>query len=97
MIKFLKFFIKTKELKIQPPIVRKSTLSDGDAKYLALEVLDGIYQTSCDIFGLGISLLELAADLELPSHGPLWQQLRRDVLPLGFYDSKSTNFTNLLR
>ncbi|XP_018569621.1 membrane-associated tyrosine- and threonine-specific cdc2-inhibitory kinase isoform X2 [Anoplophora glabripennis] len=72
-----------------PPIVRKSTLSDGDAKYLALEVLDGVYQTSCDIFGLGISLLELAADLELPSHGPLWQQLRRDVLPLRFYDKVS--------
>ncbi|KAJ8930052.1 hypothetical protein NQ314_017217 [Rhamnusium bicolor] len=50
------------------PMVCKSTLSDGDSKYLALEVLEGIYQPSCDIFGLGISLLELAADLELPSY-----------------------------
>lgn len=64
------------------------TLSDGDAKYLAPEVLEGIYKPSCDIFGLGISLLEIAADLQLPSHGPLWQQLRHEVLPVTFYERK---------
>ncbi|CAG9816475.1 unnamed protein product [Phaedon cochleariae] len=74
------------------PLVCKSTLSDGDSKYLALEVLEGIYQPSCDIFGLGISLLELAADLELPSHGPLWQQLRHEILPQRFYDRVSLGF-----
>ncbi|KAJ8986300.1 hypothetical protein NQ317_010012 [Molorchus minor] len=74
------------------PLICKSTLSDGDSKYLALEVLEGIYQPSCDIFGLGISLLELAADLELPSHGPLWQQLRHEILPQVFYDRVSLGF-----
>ncbi|KAJ8938299.1 hypothetical protein NQ318_020358 [Aromia moschata] len=74
------------------PMICKSTLSDGDSKYLALEVLEGIYQPSCDIFGLGISLLELAADLELPSYGPLWQQLRHEVLPQNFYDRVSLGF-----
>lgn len=77
--------------------MRKSTLSDGDAKYLALEVLEGVYDTSCDIFGLGISVLELAVDIELPSHGRLWQQLRYGVLPISFYDSKSDFFNEALR
>nr|CAI5847544.1 unnamed protein product [Callosobruchus analis] len=79
------------DLKLAPTIC-KSTLSDGDSKYLALEVLEGVYKPSCDIFGLGISLLELASDLELPSNGPLWQQLRHEVLPQAFYDRVSLGF-----
>ncbi|XP_057665899.1 membrane-associated tyrosine- and threonine-specific cdc2-inhibitory kinase [Diorhabda carinulata] len=70
----------------------KSTLSDGDSKYLALEVLEGIYTPACDIFGLGLSLMELSADLELPSYGPLWQQLRHEILPQSFYDRVSLGF-----
>lgn len=70
-------------------IVHKSTLSDGDSKYLAMEVLDGVYTTGCDIFGLGISILELATDIELPDHGPLWHQLRNGVLPPEFYEGVS--------
>ena len=30
---------------------------------------------------LGISMLELSCDLELPGNGPLWHQLRRGDLP----------------
>ncbi|XP_076262203.1 protein kinase, membrane associated tyrosine/threonine 1 isoform X2 [Rhynchophorus ferrugineus] len=67
--------------------VSKSTLSDGDSKYLAIEVLDHIYTIYCDIFGLGLTLLELATDIELPDHGPLWHQLRNSILPPEFYDS----------
>ncbi|KAL1493438.1 hypothetical protein ABEB36_011491 [Hypothenemus hampei] len=64
----------------------KSTLSEGDAKYLALEVLDGVYTSACDIFGLGITILELATDIELPDHGILWRQIRQGLLPSCFYD-----------
>ncbi|XP_030756280.1 membrane-associated tyrosine- and threonine-specific cdc2-inhibitory kinase [Sitophilus oryzae] len=66
--------------------VNKSTLSDGDSKYLAMEVLHRIYTNSCDVFGLGITLLELATDIELPDHGPLWHQLRNNILPPEFYE-----------
>ncbi|XP_044256938.1 membrane-associated tyrosine- and threonine-specific cdc2-inhibitory kinase wee-1.3 isoform X2 [Tribolium madens] len=69
-----------------------STISDGDAKYLACEVLDGIYTYSCDIFGLGISLLELATNIELPEFGPLWHQIRKQYLPASFYDGVTKSF-----
>ncbi|XP_060537399.1 membrane-associated tyrosine- and threonine-specific cdc2-inhibitory kinase wee-1.3 [Cylas formicarius] len=69
--------------------VSKSTLSDGDSKYLALEVLDGIYTPACDIFGLGMTLFELSTDLELPDHGPLWHRLRHNVFPNELYETVS--------
>lgn len=56
-------------------------MSEGDSKYLAVEVLDAIYTPACDIFGLGITLLELATDIELPQHGVLWHALRSDHIP----------------
>ena len=46
--------------------------------------MQGQFSTAADIFSLGISLLELACDLELPSGGPTWQQLREGELPLEF-------------
>lgn len=66
-------------------IKRVLNLSDGDGKYLAGEVLNRIYTLSCDIFSLGITMLELATDLVLPSNGPLWHQLRREPLPDEYY------------
>lgn len=53
-----------------------------------MEVLEGIYKPACDMFALGISLLELATDLELPCYGVLWHQLRNNILPDVFYESK---------
>ena len=40
-----------------------------------------VSHSSCS---LGISLLELSCDLELPGNGPLWHQLRRGHLPEEF-------------
>ncbi|XP_050314189.1 membrane-associated tyrosine- and threonine-specific cdc2-inhibitory kinase [Anthonomus grandis grandis] len=76
--------------------VLKSTLSDGDSKYLAVEVLEGIYTSSCDIFGLGLSILELATDIELPEYGMLWHQLRSMVLPPMFYTRVSKSLQKLV-
>lgn len=50
--------------------------SEGDKYYMAPEVLEGNYSKAADIFSLGLILLELAADIELPSNGDSWQNLR---------------------
>lgn len=53
----------------------------GDAKYLSPELLHEKPGKAADIFSLGISLLEIACDLDLPIHGEAWQMLRRHRLP----------------
>jgi membrane-associated tyrosine/threonine-specific cdc2-inhibitory kinase len=55
--------------------------TEGDSKYLAPEVLGGIFSKKADIFSLGITLLELACDLDLPANGTLWHELRHGSLP----------------
>ena len=54
---------------------------EGDSKYLAPEVLSGYFSKKADIFSLGITLLELACDLDLPANGTLWHELRQGPLP----------------
>jgi len=49
---------------------------EGDPCYLAPEVLAGRYSKACDLFSLGVSLLELATDMDLPRGGQLWHDLR---------------------
>jgi len=52
---------------------------EGDAVYMPLELLSsGTKQSSADIFSLGITLYELAADVtfELPAEGPHWHDIR---------------------
>ena len=48
----------------------------GDNKYMAAEILEGKYTKACDVFSLGVTILELATDLDLPSGGELWHKLR---------------------
>lgn len=54
---------------------------EGDAKYLAPEVLNNEFTSAADIFSLGISILELAGNVSLPNQGLVWQELRRNRLP----------------
>ncbi len=51
--------------------------NEGDSVYLAQEVLGGRISPAADIFGLGIMSFELAARVELPQNGDMWQELRR--------------------
>ena len=58
--------------------------SEGDSGYIADELLKGRFSTAADIFSLGISLLELACDLELSSGGEGWHSHRNGELPKDF-------------
>ena len=64
--------------------------SEGDSRYIADELLKGRFSTAADIFSLGISLLELACDLELPSGGEGWHSLRNGELPKDFVKGTHT-------
>ncbi|XP_072014796.1 membrane-associated tyrosine- and threonine-specific cdc2-inhibitory kinase-like [Amphiura filiformis] len=54
---------------------------EGDPQYLAPELLQGKFGKHADVFSLGITMLELACDLELPRNGALWHQLRKGEIP----------------
>ncbi|KAK2147709.1 hypothetical protein LSH36_540g01066 [Paralvinella palmiformis] len=58
-----------------------SEAQEGDPRYLAPELLQGRFAKSADIFSLGITLLELASDLNLPRCGEPWHQLRQGHIP----------------
>ncbi|CAF1202515.1 unnamed protein product [Rotaria sordida] len=60
-----------------------STLArDGDARYLAFEVLSGTVSTAADVFSLGLAAFELISDFDLPINGDLWTAIRELKLPL---------------
>lgn len=59
-------------------------LQEGDPRYMAPELLRGKYGTAADIFSLGVSILELACNIEVPKGGDDWQQLRQGHLPAEF-------------
>jgi len=54
---------------------------EGDNKYMAPELLIGIFTSKADIFSLGIAMLEVACNLELPTGGLSWQLLRQGFIP----------------
>ncbi|KAK6359805.1 hypothetical protein TWF696_000942 [Orbilia brochopaga] len=55
----------------------RSLEREGDREYLAPEVLQKHqYDRPADIFSLGLTLLEIAANVQLPDNGPSWQKLR---------------------
>jgi len=57
-----------------------SNLCEGDSKYLAAEVLNDKPTKAADIFSLGITILELATDLELPTNGVFWHEIRKRII-----------------
>ncbi|KAL3842302.1 hypothetical protein ACJMK2_020332 [Sinanodonta woodiana] len=66
-----------------------SEAQEGDPKYLAPELMDGKFGKPADIFSLGISILELASDLDLPRGGDGWHALRSGHVPNEFLLDKS--------
>lgn len=69
---------------------------EGDPKYLAPELMQGSFTKSADIFSLGITILELASDLDLPRGGNTWQQLRNGQLPQVFTQGFSSDLKRLI-
>lgn len=55
---------------------KNSDYMEGDSKYMAPELLHSVYTYAADIFSLGMTVLELAADIDFKPNGPEWQQLR---------------------
>ena len=49
--------------------------------------MEGRFSPGADVFSLGISMLEVACDLQLPSNGESWHMLRRGELPEDFIKS----------
>ncbi|POS86978.1 hypothetical protein EPUL_001551, partial [Erysiphe pulchra] len=49
---------------------------EGDREYIGPEILEGIYDKPADVFSLGLMMLEIAGNVQLPDNGPTWQRLR---------------------
>jgi mitosis inhibitor protein kinase SWE1 len=47
---------------------------------MAAEILQGRFDKPADVYALGIMILEIAANMELPSYGDGWQRLRHGNL-----------------
>uniref|UniRef100_UPI0037E9A7AB membrane-associated tyrosine- and threonine-specific cdc2-inhibitory kinase n=1 Tax=Semicossyphus pulcher TaxID=241346 RepID=UPI0037E9A7AB len=75
----------------------KEDAQEGDPRYMAPELLRGEYGPAADVFSLGVSILELACNLEVPNGGDGWQQLRHGCLPSEFTSGLSAEFQTVLR
>ncbi|XP_026533351.1 membrane-associated tyrosine- and threonine-specific cdc2-inhibitory kinase [Notechis scutatus] len=69
---------------------------EGDPRYMAPELLRGEYTKAADVFSLGITILEIACNMELPNGGEGWQQLRQGYLPPEFTAGLSVELQKLL-
>ena len=49
---------------------------EGDREYIGPEILMGKYDKPADVFALGLIMLEIAGNVELPDNGASWQKLR---------------------
>ncbi|XP_061086771.1 membrane-associated tyrosine- and threonine-specific cdc2-inhibitory kinase [Conger conger] len=70
---------------------------EGDPRYMAPELLRGEYTPAADVFSLGVSILELACNMEVPKGGDGWQQLRQGNLPSAFVNGLSGDLQSVLR
>ncbi|KAM4628457.1 membrane-associated tyrosine- and threonine-specific cdc2-inhibitory kinase [Discoglossus pictus] len=69
---------------------------EGDPRYMAPELLDGVFGKAADVFSLGMSLLEVSCNMELPKGGDGWQQLRQGHLPTEFTSDLPPDFLKVL-
>lgn len=49
---------------------------EGDREYIGPEILQGKYDKPADVFALGIIMVEIAGNVQLPDNGPSWLRLR---------------------
>lgn len=69
---------------------------EGDREYIGPEILRGQYDKPADVFALGLIMLEIAGNVELPDNGVSWQKLRNgdmsDVPSLTWSSQESITF-----
>lgn len=72
---------------------------EGDPKYLAKETMEGHFTKAADIFSLGITTLEMACDLDLPSGGDNWHLLRDnfDKIPECYFKNISPELKHVIK
>ncbi|XP_029311607.1 membrane-associated tyrosine- and threonine-specific cdc2-inhibitory kinase [Cottoperca gobio] len=75
----------------------KDDIQEGDPRYMAPELLRGEYGPAADVFSLGVSILELACNMEVPNGGEGWQLLRQGFLPSEFTRGLTTELQTVLR
>ncbi|CAN9509214.1 unnamed protein product [Ophioblennius macclurei] len=75
----------------------RDDVQEGDPRYMAPELLRGEYGPAADVFSLGVSILELACNIEIPNGGDGWQQLRQGCLPSEFTSGLSAELQTVLR
>ena len=62
---------------------------EGDSIYISPELFYkdvGIITHKIDIFSLGLSILELLTEIELPKNGVIWQKMRNQEIPKEFLE-----------
>ncbi|KAF0400484.1 Mitosis inhibitor protein kinase wee1 [Gigaspora margarita] len=71
--------------------------SEGDRRYLAVEILNGYYDKPADIFSLGIVLLEMVSKTPIPHFGSDWRRLRQGDLAGFVFDDISDSMISLIK
>ena len=86
-------YIKLNDFGLSHKIEELSHMDDiieGDSRYISKELFEAIDKVSissidnrCDVFSLGLTFLEIMANIELPPKGKLWKDIRSDnyVIP----------------
>lgn len=62
---------------------------EGDSNYISPELFYkdvGIITHKIDIFSLGLSILEILTEIDLPKNGSVWQQMRNHEIPKEFFE-----------
>ena len=81
-------YIKLNDFDLSHKVEELSFLDDiieGDSRYISKELFDDSDNISmsnldnrCDVFSLGLSLLEILFRVDLPKNGKLWRDIRND-------------------
>ena len=83
-IKLGDFGLATGCRKLKGNATQEMSILEGDACYLPLEVMNSNYSAldKADVFAVGATLYQLATGQDLPSGGQLYEDLRRNKVPL---------------
>ena len=85
--------IKINELSIRDDII------EGDARYISKELFhfkkDTKLNSKCDVFSLGLTILEIISKIELPYNGNLWHELRDENFKISNNFFTKSNIKNV--